>query len=131
MHWAAENLPAVCDQPVLITEDELWALRYPETHPLYVLERGRKPLDHKSSHGTHVHSGRARQADGRPRQRAHGRRPGLARAEPANCSTSARSSSSTRRVILPQPPAKLLRLQDLGQRAQASQAHTQQPPAPG
>ncbi len=43
---------------VLITASELWALRYPDTHELHVLERaaggssGRRHLEHASRHGS-------------------------------------------------------------------------------
>jgi predicted glutamine amidotransferase len=53
---------------VLITAEELWALRYPATHSLFVLERSgggnrsesSPALDQTSSHGTRVHSDEAR-----------------------------------------------------------------------
>ncbi len=38
--WIAANVPVYAINCVLATEDELWALRYPETHRLFVLERG-------------------------------------------------------------------------------------------
>jgi predicted glutamine amidotransferase len=37
--WVAENLPLLALNIVMTTADSLWALRYPETHSLYVLER--------------------------------------------------------------------------------------------
>ena len=40
VRWIAEHLPVFSLNLVLIEDDELWALRYPETHELYVLERG-------------------------------------------------------------------------------------------
>jgi glutamine amidotransferase len=56
--WVAEELPVFALNVVLTTSNELWALRYPQTHPLYVLER--QPvgtLEHCSASGTiHVHS---------------------------------------------------------------------------
>jgi len=36
--WIAERLPVYALNVVLTTADEVWALRYPETHELYVLE---------------------------------------------------------------------------------------------
>jgi predicted glutamine amidotransferase len=65
--WVAEELPIVSINFVLATPTELWALRYPETDTLYVLERaaggataGRPGptgrLDQTSSHGTRVES---------------------------------------------------------------------------
>jgi glutamine amidotransferase len=37
--WIAEHLPVFALNCVLIDGDQLWALRYPEAHELYVLER--------------------------------------------------------------------------------------------
>ena len=55
--WVAEHLPVFALNLVLIDADELWALRYPETHELYVLERqaggpsGARHLEHASARG--------------------------------------------------------------------------------
>ncbi|MGI9183579.1 MAG: class II glutamine amidotransferase [Solirubrobacteraceae bacterium] len=38
--WVAEHLPVLSLNFILITPEELWALRYPDTHELHVLERG-------------------------------------------------------------------------------------------
>jgi predicted glutamine amidotransferase len=56
--WIADNLPVFALNLVLISPDELWALRYPDVHELYVLERaaggptGRRHLDHASARGS-------------------------------------------------------------------------------
>ena len=56
--WVADNVPVFSLNFVLATATELWALRYPQTHKLYVLERnvggphGCQPLDESSSTGT-------------------------------------------------------------------------------
>lgn len=53
--WIAEELPVWSINCVLATQDELWALRYPEARRLYVLEReagghhGGRELHHVSS----------------------------------------------------------------------------------
>ncbi len=53
--WIAATLPLYSLNFVLATKDELWALRYPESHLLYVLEReaggcqGDRALHHASS----------------------------------------------------------------------------------
>jgi predicted glutamine amidotransferase len=50
--WVAEHLPLLSANFVLIDASDLWALRYPDTHDLYVLERlpgghrGNEPLEH-------------------------------------------------------------------------------------
>jgi predicted glutamine amidotransferase len=59
--WIAANLPVYAINLILTTPDELWALRYPETHRLFVLRReaggvhGTRPL-HQSSATLRVHS---------------------------------------------------------------------------
>ena len=56
--WIAENLPVFALNCVLITDSELWALRYPDVHELHVLERdaggpgGGRHLDHASARGS-------------------------------------------------------------------------------
>jgi predicted glutamine amidotransferase len=56
--WIAENLPVFALNIVLITDSELWALRYPDVHELYVLERaaggpaGDRHLEHASARGS-------------------------------------------------------------------------------
>ncbi len=55
--WIAEHLPVLSLNCVLITESELWALRYPDVHELHLLERaaggasGHRHLDHTSATG--------------------------------------------------------------------------------
>lgn len=56
--WVAENLPVFAINLVLIDAHELWALRYPDTHELHVLERaaggphGSHHLEHASARGS-------------------------------------------------------------------------------
>jgi predicted glutamine amidotransferase len=54
--FVAEQLPLYALNVVLVTPTELWALRYPETHELFVLERApeghRRHLDQASAAGT-------------------------------------------------------------------------------
>ncbi|HEX8976463.1 MAG TPA: class II glutamine amidotransferase [Solirubrobacteraceae bacterium] len=63
--WVAANLPLLSVNFILIDSDELWALRYPDTHELHVLERdagghtGERSLEHRSRRGRgriHVNS---------------------------------------------------------------------------
>ena len=59
--WIAQNLPVYAINLILTTPDGLWALRYPETHRLFVLQRqaggthGDLPL-HGGSDTLRVHS---------------------------------------------------------------------------
>ncbi len=57
--WVAAHLPVLSLNFVLITDEELWALRYPDTHDLFVLERpaggaggGQRHLEHASARGS-------------------------------------------------------------------------------
>ena len=66
--WIVENLSLLSINFVLVTASDLWALRYPEHHTLFVLERpaggggsgAPKALDQTSSYGTQVRSEHAR-----------------------------------------------------------------------
>ncbi|HEY1508415.1 MAG TPA: class II glutamine amidotransferase [Solirubrobacteraceae bacterium] len=61
--WVAEHLPVFALNIVLITDSELWALRYPDVHELFVLERdaggasGSRHLEHASARGMRIRSG--------------------------------------------------------------------------
>jgi predicted glutamine amidotransferase len=53
--WVAQNLPLLSINFVLVCEQEVWALRYPDAHELYVLERAAgRAVQHDSSLGTRV-----------------------------------------------------------------------------
>ncbi len=124
--WVAANVPVLALNLVLATEQGLWALRYPETHELHLLER--EPgaaLEHSSSLGSRVHSehGASRplvvlaseRMDDDPRWRA---------LEPGELVHVDHALRVTSRRILDGPPAQPLTLADLGARAQASQTGT-------
>ncbi|MFI5685430.1 class II glutamine amidotransferase [Streptomyces sp. NPDC051636] len=61
--WIAEHLPVYALNLIVTTPQELWALRYPDTHQLYVLQRsgggqhGNRHLDHSGTAGRmRIHS---------------------------------------------------------------------------
>ncbi len=122
--WVAANLPLLAINFVLATADGLWALRYPQTHELHLLERqpGAK-LEHTSSFGGHVSSehGAAKplvviaseQLDEDPAWRP------LDSGELLHVAPTLEVSS---RRILDSRPARLLTLADLSAQARASQA---------
>lgn len=63
LSWAAENVPIYALNVILATPHELWAVRYPDTHDLFVLERqaggrhGGRHFHGSSPHGrVHVRS---------------------------------------------------------------------------
>jgi glutamine amidotransferase len=124
--WVAANLPVYAINFVLASADGLWALRYPETHPLYVLERTPgEPLAHESSLGTRVHAedgaARALVVLASERMDTDSGWRLLAQGELLHIADTL--ELSTRR-ILDHPPARALTLAQLSPTAQASQART-------
>jgi glutamine amidotransferase len=127
--WVAHNLPVYALNVVLITATELWALRYPETHELYVLERtaggcrGVRHLEHASAPGTV----RVRSADlarlptvvvaSEPMDEDPGWR-ALSSGDLLHVAADLTTTTST---VLAEPPNHLLTLADLDPRAAASQ----------
>lgn len=124
VRWIADELPVFAINLVLTTDTELWALRYPATHELYVLERAAgTQLEHVGSGGTvRVRSGDLVEAptvvvasermDDDPGWRC------LAPGELLHVDAGLRIDSS---VILDQPPTHPLALSDLDAGAAASQ----------
>ncbi|HTU96013.1 MAG TPA: class II glutamine amidotransferase [Solirubrobacteraceae bacterium] len=127
--WVAANLPVFAINLVLIDADELWALRYPDSHDLLVLERdaggpsGDRHLHHRSPHGRiRVHSGDL--ADQRAVVVATERMDDDPAWTPLGSGELLRVDGAlgvTRRQVLDAPPAHPLTLQDLGIKAAASQ----------
>ncbi|MFJ8361875.1 class II glutamine amidotransferase [Streptomyces sp. NPDC093984] len=130
--WIAGNLPVYALNLILITSDELWALRYPDTHDLYVLERqaggqyGSRHLDHSGSHGRmRIHSERLADhpavvvASERMDDNPHWRE-----MQPGELLHVGPDLRTTHRMILPDAPAHQLSLNDLRPDAAASQNAT-------
>ena len=121
--WVADHVPVLSLNFILIAPGELWALRYPDTHELHVLERSAgTPLDHISSHGTHVHSDHAasrptvvlasEKMDDDPGWR-------MLRSGELLHVTDRLQTHAT--IVRERPPARLLTLADLEGRARSSQ----------
>ncbi|GAB2512260.1 class II glutamine amidotransferase [Nocardia heshunensis] len=126
--WIADRLPVYALNLILTTATELWALRYPDTHDLFVLERaaggapGDRGLDHATGTGIHTHSGAlaaqpavviaSERMDDDP-----GWRP-LASGELLHVSGRLQVSSN---IVLNSPPRHQLSLSHLGATAAASQ----------
>ena len=119
---------------MLVTDSELWALRYPDVHDLYVLERapggptGGRHLDHASARGSvRVRSGEL--AD-RPAVVVASERmdedPGWRALEPGELLHVEADLRVTITRALERPPAHQLTLADLGVKAAASQAPARQ-----
>jgi len=122
--WVAESLPLLAINFVLTTAEGLWALRYPDVHELYVLEREPgEALEHRSSLGSRISSAHgagsrlvilaSERMDADPGWRL------LESGELLHVGPQLEVGSSR---ILDGPPAKPLTLADLSGRARASQA---------
>ncbi|MEU6060906.1 class II glutamine amidotransferase [Streptomyces sp. NPDC047097] len=127
--WIAERLPVFALNLVLTTPHELWALRYPRTHRLYVLERrpgghhGDRHLDHSGERGRmRVHSG---ELAGAPAVVVASERmddnPDWRLLEPGELLHAGPDLAVSSRIALPDPPARPLTLADLDPGAAASQ----------
>jgi glutamine amidotransferase len=127
--WIARELPVYALNFVMATASEVWALRYPETNPLRMLERatggptGRRHLDAASPAGTiRVRSGdladnpavifASEQMD---------EDAGWCDLAPGELVHVDQQLNVERTVIAPEPPRHQLTLEDLGVRAAASQ----------
>lgn len=127
--WAAGHLPIYAINLILTTPAELWALRYPDTHDLYVLQRspggphGDRHLEHTGA------AGRIRARSG---PLAHHRAvvvasermdedPGWQNLQPGQLLHVGADQVVTRRTVLEHPPKHPLTLDDLGAHAAASQ----------
>ncbi|NIH80248.1 class II glutamine amidotransferase [Amycolatopsis viridis] len=128
-YWAAEHLPVYAINLILTTPDELWALRYPGTHDLFVLQRaaggphGDRHLDHASTAGRI--RARSGALAGHPAVIVASERmdedPGWQNLRSGELLHVGPGLTVTRRVILHDPPRHQLTLDDLGAHAKASQ----------
>lgn len=130
--WIAACLPIYALNVMLTTPHGLWALRYPDTHRLYVLERpaggsrGDRHLDAASAAGAvRVRSGHlaARPAviiASEPMDAD----PGWRLMSPGELVHVDADLTVTSQVVLDEPPARRISLADLGQQAAASQHPT-------
>jgi predicted glutamine amidotransferase len=127
--WVAEELPLFAINIVLAAAGELWALRYPETHDLYLLERaaggpsGERHLEHSSAAGR-IRVRAAELAQSRSAVVATERMDedeGWRLLEPGVLVHVAADLKVTRSTILDGPPRHPLTLADLGDVAAASQ----------
>ncbi|MBV9845796.1 MAG: class II glutamine amidotransferase [Kutzneria sp.] len=128
--WVADTLPLYAINLVLTTPTELWALRYPDTHELFVLERaaggstGGRHLEHAST------AGRIRARSGalaeHPAVVVASERmdedPGWRALGPGELLHVDRQLIATYRTAVDRPPRHLLALGQLNAHAAASQS---------
>jgi predicted glutamine amidotransferase len=127
--WVADELPLLAMNFVLAGDDQFWALRYPDTHDLFLLERaaggpsGHRHLEHSSA------AGRIRVRAGALATRSSvvvatermDEDAGWTQLDPGVLMHVAEDLTVTRTTILDGPPRHLLTLADLGDVAAASQ----------
>ena len=130
--WIADELPLYALNVVLTTPDGLWALRYPDTHQLFVLERsaggqhGGRHLDAASAAGTvrvrsgHLATRPAVVVASEPMDEDPGWRP-MASGELVHVDGKLRVRSE---IVIDRAPAHLLTLADLRPEAARSQHPT-------
>ncbi len=127
--WIAEHLPVFAMNFVLTTDSELWALRYPDVHELYVLERsaggasGQAHLEHSSPRRSiRVHSAHLAQ---RPAVVVASERmdedPAWRALEPGELLHVDPQLGTSVERVLDHPPTRQLTLADLDPRAASSQ----------
>jgi glutamine amidotransferase len=127
--WVAAELPVFAMNLILVAAGELWALRYPDTHDLFVLRRaaggpsGRRHLEHASAAGRiRVRAGELATS---PAVVLATERmdddPGWQELEPGVLVHVDKDLSVRHSTILDGPPRHLLTLSDLGATAAASQ----------
>jgi predicted glutamine amidotransferase len=128
--WIAAELPLFALNCILATADGVWALRYPDTHDLLVLQRaaggptGARHLDAASAAGRiRVRSGDlADCAAVIVATEPMTEDPGWDPLAPGELLHVAGDLTVTRSVVLPDPPAHLLALDELAPSAAAAQA---------
>ena len=128
--WVAASLPVFAINFVLAGKDGIWALRYPQTHPLYILERAAgEPLAHESSFGTRVH---AEQGAARPLVVLASERmdsdPAWRLLKPGELVHIDDSLQVNTHTILRDAPVRPLTIEDLSPTAKASQTQGQAHP---
>lgn len=131
--WVAAQLPVLSLNFVLSTATDLWALRYPDTHELHLLERGaggpsgRRHLEHASARG----SVRVRSGDLAHRPAVvvatepMDEDPGWRELQSGQLLHVDRGLAVSRCTVVHHPPAHPLTLADLDPRAAKSQAPDQ------
>ncbi|GAB3451711.1 class II glutamine amidotransferase [Actinophytocola sediminis] len=128
VRWVADTLPLYAINLVLTTSTDLWALRYPDTHDLFVLQRaaggphGDRHLEHASAAGRI--RARGALADHPAVVVASERMdedPGWQQLRSGELLHVDQRQRLTRRRVLDHPPRQLLTLDQLGAHAAASQ----------
>jgi glutamine amidotransferase len=127
--WVAEELPLYALNCVLATATDVWALRYPDAHELFMLERGKGGTTGRRHFDGASASGRIRVRSGAlattPAVVFASERmdedPGWRLLEPGELVHVDRDLAVASRIAIDRPPVRPLRLEDLVPDAAASQ----------
>jgi len=134
MKWLAANVPIFAVNILLSTATDMWALRYPESNELYILDRSDLGRSDDTAAPDHEFDMRTKRIHARSEHLCT--RPSVVFAslpmddDPRWCSLASgelvhvdSALQITRTVVLPDPPTHLLRREDLSAPAQQAQ-HT-------
>jgi glutamine amidotransferase len=122
--WLAANAPIYAVNILLSTATDMWALRYPESHELYLLDRRR---DHNADFDLRTHRIRARSEHLCTRSSVVFASEPMdddaqwSLLEPGELVHVDAALGITRRIVLPDPPTHLLRREDLSAPARHAQ----------
>lgn len=128
--WIAAELPVFALNVIIVDAKQIWALRYPDTHELWVLERGAggtsgdRHLEHASASGTiHVRSGElASQHAIVIASERMDEDPGWRLLNAGELLHVSAQGTCTSTIVISDPPAHRLALADLDAQAAQSQA---------
>ncbi|BBZ32079.1 class II glutamine amidotransferase [Mycolicibacterium confluentis] len=127
LHWLRENVPIYAVNVLLATVTDLWALRYPDTHELYLLDRTAGGHGEFAMRSTRITAGSAHLHDAPSAIFAtepmdDGRWQLMESGELVHV---AADLTITRRTVLPDPPVHQLTMSDLS----PNMVQSQHPPA--
>ena len=129
LQWLAANVPIYAVNIVLSTATDMWALRYPDSHELYLLDRRYENRSAPPDRDFHMRTNRIRAWS----QHLFARSsvvfasepmdddPRWCLLEPGELAHVDANLRITRRLVLPDPPQHLLRRTDLSARAEQAQ----------
>jgi predicted glutamine amidotransferase len=122
--WLAANVPIYAVNVLLSTATDMWALRYPDTHDLYVLDRRLDGAPNFDMRTKRIRAWSARLCS-RPSVVFATERmdddPRWSMLAPGELVHVDKQLRVTRQLVLPHPPTHLLRRSDLSVRAQQAQ----------
>jgi glutamine amidotransferase len=124
MRWLAANVPIFAVNILLSTATDMWALRYPDTHQLYLLDRGPAPVGEFDLRTKRIHAKSEHLCTRRSVVFATERMdddPGWCLLAPGELVHVDSALQINRSLVLPDPPRRLLCREDLSAAAQRAQ----------